>query len=1087
MTTIVSDYRALLKGLYWYPIPSSDQPVVATPQPVVLTYSFATTAGAATGTAAATFQPFSAADAAVARSELQQWAQVSGVTFLETTASEGDISFGFYNLATMGYGGSVGLGNYPSSGAYLTGDGTPEVYDNEQTTAGDIYVDLSYRDAPDPPADLAHVLIHEIGHALGLKHPFDSGAYTLQPALDTGSNTVMSYSGARLAVPGPLDVAAVQSIYGIHGATPAAWTWSWDAADEIYTVHSMGDGQFVRGVGARSDVVYAPGLHDAVVTAQGDDVIYVSGQALSINAGAGNDIVYTGLSYAGLASGVQGSGDYRYTYMGSSLQEYSNVETLVFSDGVYSTASDRFAPLQPLDVEAYDSALAEGNGPFVFYLMRTDSTVASRLLNWAVVGSGTAPAEAADFAGGVLPSGQVSFAAGQWQQAVTVALNNDLLVEADEQFTLQLSDPTTGAAEGSAVATIVDDDASLDIAATSLVHAEGDRGSTPFVFSITRLGDTAGSASVGWAVTGLAPDAADAGDFAGTALPGGTVGFAAGQSVANVTIAVRGDRLVEPDERFRVTLADPSAGLSVAGGALDFTILNDDTSVSIAATDASKAEGRIGATPFVFTVTRSGVLTGASSATWQVIGGLSDSANPADFVGGVAPSGTVSFAAGETSQTITVNVAGDAVAEADEQFRVVLGRPVGTTVATLSATATILNDDTSLAIAATDATKAEGNSGATPFVFTVTRSGVLTGTSSATWHVVGGVSNSANPADFVGGVAPSGTVSFAAGETSQTITVNVAGDTLVEADEQFQVVLGRPVGTSVTTIGATATIISDDTTLAIAATDATKAEGSAGATPFVFTVTRGGGLSGVSSARWQVVGAQPNSANPADFVGGRAPSGTVSFAAGESSQTITVEVAGDTAVEADEHFRVVLGAAVGAQITTVGATATILNDDGVPSALRGSLAAVGGGDFNGDGTADVLRQAPGGDLFVLDGASGVQSPVSQSAAGLSFVAAADFDGDGRSDLLLQGSQPQGSGGELYDWTMSGASVLRSDLVTLLGDGQTVAGTDDYTGDGRADILLANAGSGSWTLLAMHGGTVAGSTNLASLPDGWQVG
>ncbi|HTN09534.1 MAG TPA: hypothetical protein VL154_01005, partial [Acetobacteraceae bacterium] len=86
MTTIVSDYRALLKGLYWYPIPSSDQPVVATPQPVVLTYSFATTAGAATGTAAATFQPFSAADAAVARSELQQWAQVSGVTFLETTA-----------------------------------------------------------------------------------------------------------------------------------------------------------------------------------------------------------------------------------------------------------------------------------------------------------------------------------------------------------------------------------------------------------------------------------------------------------------------------------------------------------------------------------------------------------------------------------------------------------------------------------------------------------------------------------------------------------------------------------------------------------------------------------------------------------------------------------------------------------------------------------------------------------------------------------------------------------------------------------------------------------------------------------------
>jgi hypothetical protein len=222
-------------------------------------------------------------------------------------------------------------------------------------------------------------------------------------------------------------------------------------------------------------------------------------------------------------------------------------------------------------------------------------------------------------------------------------------------------------------------------------------------------------------------------------------------------------------------------------------------------------------------------------------------------------------------------------------------------------------------------------------------------------------------------------------------------------------------------------------------------------------------------------------------VGGVVPSGTVSFAAGVVSQTITVNVAGDTANEADEQFKVVLSHSVGATLASFSATATIVNDDGVAPDIQGGLAGVASADFNGDGTADVLRQAPDGALYVLDGASLVQSAVSSSAAGLSFVAAADFDGDGRSDLLLQGTLPQGTGGALYDWTMSGATVLRSDLVTVLGSGQMVARVQDYTGDGRADILLANGGSGGWTLLAMHGGTVASSTNLASLPDAWHVG
>ena len=68
-----------------------------------------------------------------------------------------------------------------------------------------------------------------------------------------------------------------------------------------------------------------------------------------------------------------------------------------------------------------------------------------------------------------------------------------------------------------------------------------------------------------------------------------------------------------------------------------------------------------------------------------------------------------------------------------------------------------------LAIAATSASKAEGNTGSTPFTFTVTRSGNLTVTSTVNWVVGNGTTTTA---DFAGGVLPNGSVSFAAGETS---------------------------------------------------------------------------------------------------------------------------------------------------------------------------------------------------------------------------------------------------------------------------------------------------------------------------------
>jgi hypothetical protein len=104
----------------------------------------------------------------------------------------------------------------------------------------------------------------------------------------------------------------------------------------------------------------------------------------------------------------------------------------------------------------------------------------------------------------------------------------------------------------------------------------------------------------------------------------------------------------------------------------------------------------------------------------------------------------------------------------------------------------------------------EGNSGTTVFTFPVTRSGDTSGTGSVNWAVTGSGGNPANATDFVGGVLPSGTVSFAIGDTVKNITVNVQGDVTVEPDEGFTVTLSSPVNGTITTAAASSTILNDD-------------------------------------------------------------------------------------------------------------------------------------------------------------------------------------------------------------------------------------------------------------------------------------
>src|SRR5262249_12996712 len=153
------------------------------------------------------------------------------------------------------------------------------------------------------------------------------------------------------------------------------------------------------------------------------------------------------------------------------------------------------------------------------------------------------------------------------------------------------------------------------------------------------------------------------------------------------------------------------------------------------------------------------------------------------------------------TKTITFNVVGDTQVENSETFNVTLNHVTGAVLGTAVVDGTIVNDDgvsgTSLSLSPGDITNSEGNSGLTSFVYTVTRSGDTSGSSSAAWTVTSSGSTPANAADFANGQFPSGTVSFSPGDTNKTITVNVAGDTQVESNEGFALILSSPSGATI--------------------------------------------------------------------------------------------------------------------------------------------------------------------------------------------------------------------------------------------------------------------------------------------------
>jgi hypothetical protein len=148
-------------------------------------------------------------------------------------------------------------------------------------------------------------------------------------------------------------------------------------------------------------------------------------------------------------------------------------------DGTDTSIAFVTPPAGPVvSIAGISADLAEGDStttPFTFSVTLSEPSDSQMTVSWSVGGRGGMPAGATDFVGGVLPSGIVTFTAGETFKLVTVDVLGDTEGEADEGFSVFLSDVSPSLALGAAVATgtILDDDGPVGAHADAYVVRQG--------------------------------------------------------------------------------------------------------------------------------------------------------------------------------------------------------------------------------------------------------------------------------------------------------------------------------------------------------------------------------------------------------------------------------------------------------------------------------------------------------------------------------------------------------------------------------------------------------------------------------------
>jgi len=554
----------------------------------------------------------------------------------------------------------------------------------------------------------------------------------------------------------------------------------------------------------------------------------------------------------------------------------------------------------------------------------------------------------------VSTSGTATFNPGDITAIITVPIIADEIDENDESFSVLLSNPVNGViADNASVVTILDDDA------PPLLRLEDnatDEGSASLTATVTLSRESALPVSVDYA--SVDGDALAGIDFTPVT---GTLNFAPGETSKTVTVTLADDALDEIDEVFSFDLSNNvNAGLDSSQGRLTITDNDEPPALSI----ADNATIDESAVPASLTVSLDAPSGKDITVNYTTSDGTASAGS--DYT---AASGMLTFAAGVTSQTVSVDILSDITDEDNETLTVILSNPSAATLNDDTAVLTITDDDLPPALSISDLTT--NNEASVNQTVTVTLSPASQKTVTVNYATADGIARAG--ADYT---AASGMLTFGPGITTQQISVAIIDDMLDETDEGFQILLSNSVNASISDNASIIVITDDEGLPALTVQDVTTVNETAGNLSTTVSLSAASAL-GVTVNYTTI---DSTALDGSDYT---AVSGTLSFAAGETSKTVSIPILGDNIDENDEQFILEISGPANAVIGTAQAVMTITDDDAPPSlsvsdnttadetsataSLAVSLSAVSGKDITVDYTTADGTASAGSDYTAASG------------------------------------------------------------------------------------------------------------------------
>lgn len=447
-----------------------------------------------------------------------------------------------------------------------------------------------------------------------------------------------------------------------------------------------------------------------------------------------------------------------------------------------------------------------------------------------------------------LPSGAANIATLQVRIMTVNAGGNDELIGIDNIVVASQVQTTVPTQPGT-------------LSINDVTLTEGDAGTTAMTFTVTRAGGSDGAVGASWSVQHGSTDAAD---FSGPLA--GLVGFAAGETSKTVTVLVNGDLTIEPNESFTIALANPTGGVTITDGSGAGTILSNDLP-PLANVWINEFHYDPSSNPetgeFIEVAGQAGIdlsgyrivlYNGGNGGPYAPTGGSSNGVGLSGVLGnstkgfGFAAVNVPGLQNGEPDGFALVDPFGRVVQflSYEGSFTATSGPAAGLTSTDIGRFESQATPGTSLQLTGTGSTYAdftwsfgqastgnganagqsflggtdqgqirvddarvvEGDGGQQLLTFTLHRSGGFATAATLDYSLAFGT---ADAADLVAGTPLSGSVTFAPGEFTQTITVAVAGDTLPERNETISVQLGAVSGNAVVVdAAATGTIVNND-------------------------------------------------------------------------------------------------------------------------------------------------------------------------------------------------------------------------------------------------------------------------------------